>query len=254
MNNNNGNINTSSTNSGNQNSSASGTNSMSHSVALNGQWQLVMTPELGTAGLQDASKNNSTGSPAGAGNISGNTNRSAGMNGSANTSGSTAGTNLNSGSGTTGSNMGAAGSAGTSGSTNMSGSTNAASNSTANSQGMNASGNMNGNNNNSASGNNYRMPRLNLHIDNGTFTGYTGCNSIMGHFSATSGNSIKFNNPNPSTAMACSGGFDEAAFLDRLRRVDSYAIVADQLQLKQGNQVLLSFSRTTNTGNNNLQP
>lgn len=101
---------------------------------------------------------------------------------------------------------------------------------------------------NAANGNLYQLPKFNLYLDNGSFTGYTGCNSISGRVNV-SGTSLQFLNTTPSTNIDCMGGFDQNVFLDILRRVDSYAYVGDELQLLQGNQVLLRFKRNT-TGSN----
>jgi heat shock protein HslJ len=91
-------------------------------------------------------------------------------------------------------------------------------------------------------GNMYQMPTLNIYLDNGSFTGYTGCNAISGRLEV-SGNNIRFLNLAPSTAIECMGGFDQSALLDLLRRVDSYAYVGEELQLMQGNEVLLTLKK-----------
>lgn len=95
---------------------------------------------------------------------------------------------------------------------------------------------------NAANGNLYQMPKFNLYLDNGSFTGYTGCNSVSGRVSV-SGNSLRFLNTEPSTSIDCLGGLDQTVLLDLLRRVDSYSYVGDELQLMQGNQVLLRFKK-----------
>jgi len=94
-----------------------------------------------------------------------------------------------------------------------------------------------------ANGNMYQLPYLNLYLDNSSFTGFTGCNAISGRVSV-SGNSLRFLNTTPATNVDCMGGFDQQAFLSMLSKIDSYAFVGDELQLMQGNQVLLSFKRT----------
>jgi heat shock protein HslJ len=93
-----------------------------------------------------------------------------------------------------------------------------------------------------ANGNMYLMPRFNLYLDNGSFTGYTGCNNISGKVHV-SGTTLHFLNTSPSTAIDCMGGFSEQAFLDMLKKVDSYTYVNNELQLMQGSQVLLKFKR-----------
>jgi len=91
-------------------------------------------------------------------------------------------------------------------------------------------------------GNNFMLPTLNMYIDNGSFTAYTGCNSALGNV-IVNGTSLKFEEAAPSTNVECIGGFDQSAFLDRLKRADSYDVVDNQFRLKQGNQVLMVFAK-----------
>jgi len=91
-------------------------------------------------------------------------------------------------------------------------------------------------------GNKFMMPKVNLYIENGTFTGFTGCNNISGTITVN-GSQLHFNEMTPATNIQCTGGFDQAAFLDRLRRVDSYEVTNNQLRLKQGSQVLFVFAK-----------
>jgi len=91
-------------------------------------------------------------------------------------------------------------------------------------------------------GNRFMMPTINMYIENGTFTGYTGCNNIVGTMKVD-GNQLHFENSVPVANIQCIGGFDQSAFLDRLRRADSYDVTNNQLRLKQGGQVLLVFDK-----------
>lgn len=91
-------------------------------------------------------------------------------------------------------------------------------------------------------GNNYMLPMVNLFIGNGSFTAYTGCNNALGTL-IVNGNSLHFQDAFPSTNIECTGGFDQAAFIDRLHRADSYDMVNSQIRLKQGEQVLMVFSK-----------
>jgi hypothetical protein len=93
-------------------------------------------------------------------------------------------------------------------------------------------------------GNNFLMPRLNLYIENGSFTGYTGCNNIIGNVTVT-GNSLHFQNLMPTSSIQCNGGFDQTAYIDRLSRADSYDMVNGQIRLKQGDQVLMVLSKAS---------
>jgi heat shock protein HslJ len=109
------------------------------------------------------------------------------------------------------------------------------------------SGNGSGNTNSyltAVNGNTFMMPRLNLYLDNGTFTGYTGCNDIMGRVTVN-GNQLHFEDATPSTNIQCMGGFDQSAFIDRLRRADSYDVVNNQIRIKQGDQVLMVLSKNS---------
>ena len=91
-------------------------------------------------------------------------------------------------------------------------------------------------------GNRFMMPIINMYIENGTFTGYTGCNNIVGTMKVD-GNQLHFENSVPVANIQCIGGFDQSAFLDRLRRADSYDVTNNQLRLKQGSQVLMVFDK-----------
>ena len=93
-----------------------------------------------------------------------------------------------------------------------------------------------------ANGNYYQLPRFNLFIDNGSFTGYTGCNAISGRVEV-SGNTLRFQDTNPQTKIECTAGFNEQALLDLLKRVDSYQYSNDELQLLQGGQIVMRFKR-----------
>ena len=91
-------------------------------------------------------------------------------------------------------------------------------------------------------GNKFMLPTLNMYIDNGSFTAFTGCNSAIGNI-VVNGSSLHFDEASPSTNVECIGGFDQSAFIDRLRRADSYDVVNNQFRLKQGDQVLMVFSK-----------
>ncbi|MBA4139966.1 MAG: META domain-containing protein, partial [Segetibacter sp.] len=92
-------------------------------------------------------------------------------------------------------------------------------------------------------GNRFMMPRINMFIGNGSFTGYTGCNNIVGTMKAE-GSQLTFGDAVPVANLQCIGGFDQSAFMDRLRRADSYEVANNQLRLKQGGQVLMVFEKS----------
>jgi heat shock protein HslJ len=189
----------------------------SYNAAVNGKWQLVMTPELVSAWKQDNSRALWTSGYAYNGAyLGGNTylsasesfntknNGTSGLNNSASTNSSAAATPI-------------------------------------------ATLDVNSISFNAANGNLYQLPKLNLYLDNGSFTAYTGCNSIMGRVEV-SGNSLHFLNTTPATNIECLGGLDQGVLIDLLSKVDSYAYVNDELQLLQGNQVLLKLNKSNVTG------
>jgi heat shock protein HslJ len=91
-------------------------------------------------------------------------------------------------------------------------------------------------------GNMFQAPRLNLYLQNGTFVGYTGSNQLVGTLKVD-GTQLHFDQAIPSTNMSATGGFSQAAFMERLGRVDSYDITDGQLRLKQGNDVLFVLAK-----------
>jgi len=86
-------------------------------------------------------------------------------------------------------------------------------------------------------------PSINFYGSNETFAGFTGCNKYSGRYLLSGTNSISLQNATASTKMVCIGDYDETAFLNTLRRVNSFKGTSDQLQLMEGDSVLLVFSR-----------
>ncbi|MDB5247377.1 MAG: hypothetical protein JWQ40_1771 [Segetibacter sp.] len=87
-------------------------------------------------------------------------------------------------------------------------------------------------------------PSINFYGSNETFAGFTGCNKYSGRYVISGTNSISLQNATASTKMVCIGDYDEAAFLNTLRRVNSFKGTNDQLQLMEGDSVLLVFSKS----------
>ena len=85
-------------------------------------------------------------------------------------------------------------------------------------------------------------PGLSFYGSNENFAGFTGCNRIAGRYTVT-GNSINFENAAPSTKMVCIGAYDENAFLHALHRINSFKATSYQLQLMEGDNVLLVFTK-----------
>lgn len=84
-------------------------------------------------------------------------------------------------------------------------------------------------------------PSMVINTTSRVFSGSTGCNSMSGSFNF-SGSDIKFNKAIHTSKMNCND-YDEAGFLDALKKVDSYAVNGNELQLKQGSTVLLTFAK-----------
>jgi heat shock protein HslJ len=84
-------------------------------------------------------------------------------------------------------------------------------------------------------------PVLNINASNRVFYGSTGCNSMSGSFNF-SGNDIQFGRSINTSKMNCND-YDEASFIAALKKVDNYTLNGTQLDLKQGNTVLLTFQR-----------
>jgi heat shock protein HslJ len=86
-----------------------------------------------------------------------------------------------------------------------------------------------------------RTPVMTINATRHVFTGNTGCNSMSGSFNF-SGNDIQFSRSINTSKMNCNE-YDEANFLTALKKVDNYTINGDQLELKQGSTLLMTFKR-----------
>lgn len=84
-------------------------------------------------------------------------------------------------------------------------------------------------------------PSINFYGSNETFSGFTGCNKFSGRYILSGTNSISLENATASTKMVCIGDYDETAYLNTLHRVNSFKGTNDQLQLMEGDSVLLVF-------------
>jgi len=95
-------------------------------------------------------------------------------------------------------------------------------------------------------GSNYHIPEkpgLNFYGSNETFSGFTGCNKISGRYTLSDTNSISFHNAAPSTKMVCIGDYDENAFLKALHSVTKFKGTNNELQLMEGDKVVLVFTK-----------
>ena len=98
-----------------------------------------------------------------------------------------------------------------------------------------------------ASDNNWaKVPYININSAGKTFSGNSGCNSINGKFTITD-NYFAFDKNIMSTKMACvdaNSNRNEKTFLSALLKINRYTINKDELELGQGEIVLMKFKRT----------
>ncbi|MCW3111568.1 MAG: lipase [Segetibacter sp.] len=85
-------------------------------------------------------------------------------------------------------------------------------------------------------------PSISFYGLNETFSGFTGCNKYSGRYKIT-GNKIILLDGAASTKMVCIGEYDEKDFLNTLKKVNSFRTNNGKLELMDGNDVLLAFSR-----------
>lgn len=86
-------------------------------------------------------------------------------------------------------------------------------------------------------------PAISFFGANETFSGFTGCNRFSGRYVVAGKETINLQSAAASTKMVCLGDYDETAFLNTLRRVNSFKAVNGRLRLLEGNNVLLVFSK-----------
>ena len=77
-----------------------------------------------------------------------------------------------------------------------------------------------------------------------TVSGSTGCNKLNGSFVLSDANSMTFS-PLATTKMACVGDNVESKFLEVLGKVNSWAIINNQLLLKNGKVILAKLNAVT---------
>ena len=90
-----------------------------------------------------------------------------------------------------------------------------------------------------------KIPFLNINLKEQTFSGNSGCNSIRGKFTIAD-NYFGFDKNIISTKMACldaNSNQKEKAFLSTLLKVNKYTINKDEMELGQGEIVLMKFKR-----------
>jgi heat shock protein HslJ len=85
-------------------------------------------------------------------------------------------------------------------------------------------------------------PSISFYGLNETFSGFTGCNKYSGRYHMK-GKKLTLKNAAASTKMVCLGEYDEKAFLSTLGKVDSYRAKDGQLELLDGDEVVLVFRK-----------
>ena len=100
-----------------------------------------------------------------------------------------------------------------------------------------------------ASDNNWaKTPYININSADKTFSGNSGCNSIRGKF-IMNDSYLGFDKDILSTKMACTdpnSNRNERTFLSALLKINKYSVSKDELELGQGEIVLMKFKRTYN--------
>jgi heat shock protein HslJ len=85
-------------------------------------------------------------------------------------------------------------------------------------------------------------PFLNINLKDRSFSGNSSCNSISGKFTISE-SYIAFDKDIISTKMACIGSY-EKSFLAALLKVNRYTLTKNELELGQGEIVLMKFKRS----------
>jgi len=88
------------------------------------------------------------------------------------------------------------------------------------------------------------IPTLTFNAGNNTVTGTTGCNNLSGTYTLESNHALAFGEQLIVTKKACPG-YNEKAFLDNLTSTNNYNISGGVLQLRNNNDVLLKFVRSS---------
>jgi heat shock protein HslJ len=83
-------------------------------------------------------------------------------------------------------------------------------------------------------------PSISFFGANETFSGFTGCNKYSGRYKIT-GSKILLLDGAASTRMVCLGEYDEQAYLDSLKRINTFRADNGRLELMNGNNVVLTF-------------
>lgn len=88
-----------------------------------------------------------------------------------------------------------------------------------------------------------QQPSISFFGSNETFSGFTGCNKFSGRYSVKKPDLIDLRNASSSTKMVCIGEYDEDAYLNTLHQVSTFISLNGQLQMMQGDKVVLVFTK-----------
>lgn len=86
-----------------------------------------------------------------------------------------------------------------------------------------------------------KAPFIKINLSDRSFTGNNSCNSVSGKFIINQ-SYIAFDKNIISTKMACTGNY-ENMFLSALLKINKYTIHKEELELSQGEIVLLKFKK-----------
>ena len=95
-------------------------------------------------------------------------------------------------------------------------------------------------------GSSYHIPEkpcISFYGANETFSGFSGCNRYSGRYEMSDSNSITLKSAAASTRMVCIGDYDENPFLEALHKVSKFRSTDEQLELMDGDKVILTFTR-----------
>lgn len=91
-----------------------------------------------------------------------------------------------------------------------------------------------------------KTPYLDFDINEKAVSGFSGCNAIRGKFTTAAENLITFDKNFITTKMACADpavNKTEKVFLSVLPKINKYAATGDEMELSQGEIVLMKFKR-----------
>ena len=88
------------------------------------------------------------------------------------------------------------------------------------------------------------IPMIDINVKDKSFNGSSGCNSISGKFTINE-SYIAFDKNIISTKMACTNNY-EKSFLAALVKINRYSLTKNELELGQGEIVIMRFKKVIN--------